>query len=193
MSIPERSDNIKYSYKDYLKWPENEIWEIIDGIPFNISPAPSRKHQKISGALFAVIYNYLRGKTCEVYSAPFDVRLNINDETEDDIINVVQPDISVICDSKKLDDRGCNGSPDFIIEIISPATLKKDLKDKFYLYEKAGVKEYWIVYPEEKTIVSYKLSENLKYGRPEVYSEGDTIKVDIFETLEINLHDIFED
>lgn len=193
MAIPQRSDNIKYSYKDYLKWPEYENWEIIDGIPFNMSPAPSRKHQKISGALFAVIYNYLRGKTCEVYSAPFDVRLNINDEDENDITNVVQPDISVICDSKKLDDRGCKGSPDFIIEIISPATLKKDLKDKFYLYEKAAVKEYWIVYPEEKTIVSYKLSENLKFGRPEVYSEEDTIKVSIFQTLEINLNDIFAD
>jgi len=191
MSIPERSDNIKYSYKDYITWPSEERWEIIDGVPFNMSPAPTRKHQKISGELFTSIHNYLRGKTCEVYSAPFDVRLNINHESDDDITNIVQPDISVICDSSKLDDKGCNGSPDFIIEIVSPSTLKKDLKEKFYLYERAGVKEYWIVYPDEKTIVSYTLNENNKFGRPEVYSEEDNIKVGIFESLEINLNDIF--
>ncbi|MDP4145456.1 MAG: Uma2 family endonuclease [Bacillota bacterium] len=193
MAIPERRNNIKYTYKDYINWPTEDRWEIIDGVPFNMSPAPTRKHQKISGELFASIHNYLRGKTCEVYSAPFDVRLNINNESDDDITNIVQPDISVICDSSKLDDKGCKGSPDFIIEIVSPSTLKKDLKEKFYLYEKAGVKEYWIVYPDEKTIVSYTLNENDKFGRPEVYSEEDNIKVGIFESLEINLNDIFVD
>lgn len=193
MAIPECNENLKYTYKDYLNWSEVDGWEIIDGVPYSMSPAPSRKHQKISGELFATIHNYLKGKTCEVYSAPFDVRLTINNEEDKDVINVVQPDISVICDLLKLDDRGCKGSPDLIIEIVSPATLKRDLKDKFYLYEKVGVKEYWIVYPDEKTIVAYRLNENSKYGRPEVYSEEDKIKVGIFELLEINLNDIFND
>ncbi|WP_139902181.1 Uma2 family endonuclease [Clostridium thermarum] len=191
MAIPERRDCVKYTYKDYLNWPDAERWELIDGIPYDMSPAPTRKHQKISGELFAAIHNYLKGKTCEVYSAPFDVRLIIDNEEDEEITNVVQPDISVICDISKLDDRGCKGSPDLIIEIVAPSTLKKDLKEKFYLYEKARVKEYWIVYPDEKTIVLYRLNNTNKYGRPEVYSEEDTIKVGIFEALEINLNDIF--
>jgi Uma2 family endonuclease len=191
VAIPKRKDQGKYTYKDYLNWPDAERWEIIDGIPYDMSPAPARKHQKVSGELFAAIHNYLRGKACEVYSSPFDVRLPINNEKDEDITSVVQPDISVICDTSKLDDKGCKGSPDLIIEIVSPSTLKKDLKEKFYLYERARVQEYWIVYPEEETIVLYRLNENFKYGRPEVYSEEDTIKVGIFETLEINLKDIF--
>lgn len=193
MAIPEYKEYVKYTYKDYLNWSEEERWELIDGIPYNMSPAPTRRHQQISGALFAAIYNYLRDRSCEVYSAPFDVRLNINKEEDEAVTNVVQPDISVICDSMKLDDKGCMGSPDLIIEVTSPSTLKKDLKEKFYLYEKAGVKEYWIVYPDEKTIVTYRLNDNFKYGRPEVYSEEDTIKVGIFESLEIKLIDIFAD
>lgn len=193
MAIPERNEYVKYTYKDYMNWSEGERWEIIDGVPYSMSPAPSRKHQKISGELFASMHNYLRGKSCEIYTAPFDVRLNINNEEDEEITNVVQPDISVICDSMKLDDKGCKGSPDLIIEIVSPSTLKRDLKEKFYLYERAGVREYWIVYPEEKTIVLYRLNESLKYGRPEIYSEEDKIKVGIFESLEINLNDIFAD
>lgn len=193
MAIPERDQHIKYTYKEYLNWPHEERWEIIDGIPYNMSPAPSRKHQKISGELFAAIHNYLKDKTCEVYSAPFDVRLFIDNAIDEETTNVVQPDIAVICDPSKLDDRGCKGSPDLIIEIVSSSTLKKDLKEKFYLYERAGVKEYWIVYPDEKTIVSYILNENGKYGRPEVYSEENNIKVRVLESLEINLIDIFTD
>lgn len=191
MAIPERGQHIKYTYKDYLNWPDEERWEIIDGIPYNMSPAPSRKHQKISGELFATIHNYLKDKTCEIYSAPFDVRLFTDNAIDEETMNVVQPDIAVICDPSKLDNKGCKGSPDLIIEIVSSSTLKKDLKEKFYLYEKAGVKEYWIVYPDEKTIVSYILNENGKYGRPEVYSEEDNIKVRILESLEISLIDIF--
>lgn len=193
MAIPEKSRNDKYTYKDYLNWSSDRTWEIMDGIPYDMSPAPTRKHQQILGELFAAIHTYLKDKTCEVYIAPFDVRLSLNGEKDEDIINVVQPDISIICDKSKLDERGCKGSPDLTIEVISPATLKKDLKDKFHLYEKTGVKEYWIVYPDEKTIVTYTLNENGKYGRPEVYSDEDIIKVGIFDSLEINLNNIFID
>ncbi len=118
---------MKYTYKDYLNWSDEESWEIIDGTLYNISPASTRKHQKISGELFATIHSYLKHKTCEVYSAPFDVRLSINNEND------------------------------------------------------------------EKTIVAYKLNENSKYGRPEVYSEKDKVKVGIFESLEITLSQIFVD
>lgn len=192
MGTPARKENDKYTYKDYLNWPMEERWEIIEGVPYNMSPAPSRKHQDISGELFNQIYNYLKGKTCKVYSAPFDVRLFTNKERDEDTTNVVQPDLSIICDYSKLDDKGCKGSPDLIIEIASPTTLKKDLKDKFYLYEKALVKEYWLVYPDEKMIVVNTLGENGKYGRPEMYSEENVIKVGIFEDLEIELSDVFK-
>lgn len=193
MAIPERNQHNKYTYKDYLNWPDEERWEIIEGIPYDMSPAPSRKHQKISGELFAAMHSYLKDKACEVYSAPFDVRLYTDNANDEEIMNVVQPDITLVCDLSKLDDRGCKGSPDLIVEIVSSSTLKKDLKEKFYLYERAGVKEYWIVYPDEKTIVSYVLNENGKYGRPEVYSEEDNIKVGVLESLEIKLTDIFTD
>lgn len=193
MAIPEKNQGVKYTYKDYLNWPGEERWELIDGIPYNMSPEPARKHQKILGELFTSIHNYLKNKECEVYSAPFDVRLLTDNIGDEETTNVVQPDISVICDSSKLDNRGCKGSPDLIMEIVSPSTLKKDLKEKFYLYERAGVKEYWIVYPDEKTIVSYILNEDGKYGRPEVYSEEDSLKVNVLESLEINLTDIFKD
>ncbi|KRQ86399.1 hypothetical protein ABG79_01780 [Caloramator mitchellensis] len=190
MGIPNKANINKFTYNDYLNWPENERWEIIDGEAYNMSPAPSRLHQDILGALFSVFYNYLKNKQCKVYPAPFDVRLNLEGEEDSNCKNVVQPDISIICDISKLDERGCKGSPDLIIEIISPATIKRDLKDKFYLYEKAQVKEYWIVYPEEKTIIIYKL-ENGRYGRPEIYSEEDKIKVGIFQELNICLGEIF--
>jgi Uma2 family endonuclease len=193
MGIPQKEQSMKCTYKDYLSWSHEENWEIIDGTPYCMSPAPSRKHQKISGELFAAIHGYLKGKECEIYSAPFDVRLFAENINNEDITNVVQPDLLVVCDKSKLDDRGCKGSPDLIIEIVSPATLKRDLKEKFYLYQKAGVKEYWIVYPEEKTIVVYSLNQNGKYGRTDVYSEEDIIKVGIFQSLEINLIDIFSE
>jgi len=193
MGIPERKENYKYTYRDYLNWPMEERWEIINGVPYSMSPAPSRKHQDVSGELFNQIYSYLKGKPCKVYSAPFDVRLSAEGESDEATTNVVQPDISVICDTFKLDDKGCKGSPDLIIEIASPSTLRKDLKDKFYLYEKALVKEYWLVYPEEKTIVVNTLKEDGKYGRPEMYSEEDTIKVGILNSLEIILKDVFID
>ena len=139
-----------YTYKDYVLWPDEERWELINGAAFNMSPAPSRFHQKISGTLFSKIHHYLEGKPCEVYHAPFDVRLPEGNEPEEDIITVVQPDIAIICDRSKLDDKGCKGSPDLVIEIVSPHTVSKDMKEKLALYEKHGVKEYWIIHKSMK-------------------------------------------
>jgi len=192
MAVADKDEHIKYTYKDYLSWANDERWELIEGVPHNMSPSPTRKHQKVVGELFASIHNYLKGKACEVYSAPFDVRLFAENVSDDDVTNVVQPDIVIVCDPSKLDDKGCKGSPDMIIEVVSPSTLKRDLKEKFYLYEKAGVKEYWIVFPDEKTVLSYYLGEDGKYKRPEVYSEEDNIKFRIFESFEIELKDIFQ-
>ena len=188
-----RKTDEKYNYADYLTWTdENERWEIIEGVPYMMSPAPRRKHQKVSGELFGIIWDYLKGKKCEVYSAPFDVRLGEKNNDEE-VETVVQPDISVICDEEKLDDKGCMGAPDLIVEILSPSTSKKDKFEKFYLYEKYGVREYWLVEIEEKLITVFKLQKDGKYGRPDIYSvESDDIKVGIFDDLEVNVKEILE-
>jgi Uma2 family endonuclease len=195
MAIPLRKDDELFTYEDYLNWPDEERWELIEGIPFDMSPAPSRYHQEISMKLGSRINRYIEDKKgkCKVYAAPFDVRLPEEGmQTENDILSVVQPDISVICEPGKLDDRGCIGAPDFIAEIISPHTAKKDMKFKLVLYEKHGVPEYWIIYPDEKVIMVYKLNEQKRYDRAEVYEIGDTIPLSLKDgTLAINLDTIF--
>ena len=192
MSVAKKLDE-RYNYADYLTWTdEDERWEIIEGVPYMMSPSPTRKHQKVSMQLSLIIGNYLKEKSCEIYSAPFDVRLLDKSKYEDEIFTVVQPDISVICDKEKLDEKGCLGSPDMIIEILSPSTAKKDKIDKFYLYEKYGVKEYWLVELDNEIITVFKLQNNGLYGRPDIYSvENKKIKVGIFDDLEIDLEEVF--
>ncbi len=179
----------KYSYVDYLTWDENERWEILEGIPY-MQAAPSRIHQEISMELATQFHTYLKGKTCRVFAAPFCVRLDVENNNED-IRNVVEPDITIVCDNAKLDERGCKGSPDMIVEILSPSTGKNDKLIKFNKYEKAGVREYWIVEPDQKLISVFLLQPNGRYGRPEVYSEENKIKVSIFQDLEIDLSTVF--
>ncbi|AOY76002.1 Uma2 family endonuclease [Clostridium formicaceticum] len=180
----------KYSYADYLTWNENERWEIFDGVPY-MQAAPTRIHQEISMELATQFHTYLKGKTCRVFAAPFCVRLDI-EKNDNDIKNVVEPDITIVCDGSKLDDRGCKGSPDMIVEILSPSTGKTDKLIKFNKYEKAGVKEYWIVEPDQKLVSVFLLQPNSRYGRPEIYSDEDTITISIFKDLEIDLKTVFD-
>ena len=182
--------NKSYTYADYLTWQFSEMVELIKGKIFKMSPAPSDLHQSISGNIYGNFFQYLRKQPCKVFSAPYDVRLTRTVKDED-VITVVQPDICIICDQSKRDERGCNGAPDFIVEILSPATSKKDLKDKFYLYEESGVKEYWIVYPFEQIIEVFLLN-NDKYQLVRKYFSDEKIQVNIFDGLEIDLKDIFE-
>lgn len=179
-----------YSYADYLKWDEETHIDIIDGKLY-MQVAPSRKHQEVLSELHRQIANYLLGKPCKVYPAPFEVRLEIIDIPEQ-IINVFEPDLSVICDPNKLDDRGCKGAPDWIIEIISPSTARVDKIKKFNKYEAAGVQEYWIVEPEEKIVSVFTLQSNNRYGRPEMYAGDDKIVVKTLGRLEIDLGMVFE-
>lgn len=188
MPLPKQEQ--KYSYADYLTWNQDERWEIFDGVPY-MQAAPSRIHQEISMELSSQIHAYLKDKPCSVFAAPFCVRLDTQ-KKDNDVKNVVEPDISIVCDKSKLDDRGCNGSPDMIIEITSPSTTKIDKLIKFNKYEKAGVKEYWIIEPEQKLVSVFLLSSEGKYGRPEIYSEEDKISVSIFKDFEIDLKSIFE-
>jgi len=192
MGLPSKSSAERYSYRDYLQWDDDERWELIDGVPYNMTPAPSRKHQEILRQLLTCFAVYLEGKTCKVYPAPFDVRLADKVQQDEDIIHVVQPDITVVCDPSKLDDRGCKGTPDLLVEIISPSTSKKDRREKYILYEKFGVKEYWIVDPSNESVEIYHLQSDGKFERPpEVFSKEDTVEVKLLEDFKIDLSAVF--
>lgn len=180
----------KYTYSDYLLWKFEEQVELIKGKIFKMSPAPARKHQKISYNLTWVLGKFFEKKPCELYYAPFDVRLP--SKSENKIYTVVQPDICVICDVSKLDDKGCLGAPDLVIEILSPGNSDKEMKDKFDLYEESGVKEYWIVQPEDKWVNIYVL-ENNRFITHRPFIASDTIKSQIFKGLEFPAADIFVD
>jgi Uncharacterized protein conserved in cyanobacteria len=181
----------RYTYVDYMKWNDEQRWELIEGFAVNMTPSPSRLHQKILGDLHNQFYNYLKGKPCEVYGAPFDVRFPGVNEGDEDIDTVLQPDLSVICDPGKLDDRGCKGAPDLVIEVLSPETAKRDLTVKLSTYEKSGVREYWVVHPGDKTVMIFSLSETGEYGKPKVYAEKDEIPVNLFQDLVIYLGSVF--
>ncbi len=179
-----------YTYADYLQWQLDETVELIRGKIYQMSPAPKRVHQDVSGNLAFELRSHFEAVGCKVYEAPFDVRLPVrNEKKPHQIHTVVQPDISVICDLEKLDDDGCLGAPDWVIEITSPRTIKKDFNEKFNLYEAAGVREYWIVVPKEKTVNVYALNDG-EYEQVGVYESGE-IPNSVFPDLRIQHERIF--
>ena len=177
-------ENSHYTYADYLSWDDNIRRELIDGVIYMMAP-PNRRHQRVSGELFKQLAVFLTGKSCEVYHAPFGVRLNAAEGDD----NVVEPDIVVVCDKSKLDDMGCVGAPDMIVEILSPSTSAYDKWVKFNKYLRAGVREYWIVDPADHTVNAYVL-ENGKYT-VQVYGDTDTPTVHVLDGCAINLSEIF--
>lgn len=184
MSTAEKLEQ-RYTYADYARWSENESWELIDGIAYAMA-APSRLHQEIVFELGRQVGNYLQGKSCRGYVAPFDVRLPRQNEADDRVDTVVQPDLTVICDRSKLDDKGCRGAPDWIVEVLSPATTLKDMHTKTRLYEQHGVREYWIVHPTERWVMVYTLDEAGKYSRPSVYGMDAPIALQALPDLSID-------
>ena len=187
--------NKRYTYADYLTWMDDKARELIHGFIRMMAPAPHPVHAKVSFGIswnLGAIIKENKGK-CEVFYAPFDVRFPKQGETADDKIDtVVQPDICVICDLSKIDDRGCCGAPDLIVEILSPSTLKKDVTEKFALYEEHGVKEYWIVHPKDKAITVFLLQEDGKYNAGTLYEREGKVPVYTFNNCQIDLNDIFE-
>jgi Uma2 family endonuclease len=169
----------------------DDMVEIIKGRVFKMSPAPKRIHQKISWRLSGLLYNYLKDKKCQAFSAPFDVRLPVKSIKNEEIFTVIQPDICVICDLEKLDDAGCIGAPDLIIEILSKGNNKKELKNKYEVYEESGVKEYWIIHPEEQTLLVNKLVDG-KYISSRLLTNGDEITTPILPAFTLNLNDVFD-
>ncbi|NDV59137.1 Uma2 family endonuclease [Bacteroides sp. 519] len=187
-----------YTYADYLTWLDNKKRELLNGLVHLISPAPTLKHAKISrNILTSFVYHIKKNKgKCQTFAAPFDVRLPKDKETANDKIHtVVQPDICIVCDESKLDERGCLGAPDMIVEILSFSTQKYDLNDKFNIYEAAGVKEYWVISPKEKGVSVFILQENGKYdeGTNYLQEEGGEVPVQTLPGLNLSLEEIFED
>ena len=182
----------KLNYADYLTWPDDERWEIIEGVAYDMSPAPSTEHQRISFRLSGILYNLLEGKQCSAFAAPFDVRLaDRKAEADEEIETVVQPDIVVVCDQKKLDKRGCLGAPDIAVEIISASTSYKDQTQKLRLYGRHGVREYWIVNPDARYIMVYR-PEGATYGKPEYLTENEILESKALEGLRIDLSQVWE-
>lgn len=189
MALP--AEKSRYTFADVLTWGEDERVEIIDGEAIMMAPAPARVHQEISGELFRQLANYLRGKECKVYAAPFDVRLFEEDgDRPEDVDTVVEPDITIVCNPSKLDERGCKGAPDMVVEILSPATQRHDRFTKFSLYQKAGVREYWLVDPGSKIVQSFIL-EGGHYAVKEFGTAGEKVRVNVLEDCIIDLSELF--
>jgi Uma2 family endonuclease len=190
-SLSQLDPNRTYSYADYLTWKFDEFVELIKGKLMRPMAGPSRLHQDCSGNIFADIHRQLRGRGCRVYSAPFDVRLTTGGANGDEeILTVVQPDICVVCDLAKLDDRGCVGAPDWIIEILSPGNISRDTRTKFDLYEENGVREYWIVTPGLKTVAVYTL-EAERYQLVDEYFTPRLIPVQTLPVVMLEWDEVF--
>jgi Uma2 family endonuclease len=183
-----------YTYADYLTWDDDKRWEIINGVVYDMSPAPSTKHQLISLEIASQIRNFLKktNNACVAFHAPFDVRFPEGIKRIDKIVDVVQPDIVVICDRYKIDEKGCHGAPTFIIEILSPYTSSKDKEVKLKLYEKNSVKEYWLIDPTYNTVIVYFLERSGRYGKPSNHIKQGTLEVKSLEGLIIDLDLVFQ-
>jgi Uma2 family endonuclease len=183
----------RFTYADYLGWAEDERWELIEGVAFDMTPAPTEQHQRILMNLAALLHRALEGGPCRVYPAPFDVRLAGSATTaEDEISTVVQPDISVVCDPGKLDEAGCVGAPDLVVEILSPSTAYKDQTEKLAAYEKHGVLEYWIINPDRGSVLVYCLEAGT-YGKPTEYRSPEQLPASVLPAVKIPLLKVFEE
>lgn len=181
-----------YSYADYLTWKFQDRLELIKGKISKMSPTPSTFHQKVSMNLTGILWNEFKNDPCKLFSAPFDVRLLDKKKStlDKDVFTVVQPDLCVICDEDKLDARGAFGAPDLVIEILSPGNSNKEMKYKFDLYQEAGVLEYWIVNPQDKTLFIYILKDDQFIGLHPLIEE-DVIASPLFPQLNFILEEIF--
>lgn len=192
MNSPQIKSDQLYTYEDYCNWSEDEHWELIDGVAYplhgEMHAAPARTHQDVVVQLLFQIAGYLKGKPCKVYVAPFDVRFSKKDHKHKKKDTVVQPDIAIICDKEKLDEKGCNGAPDWIIEVISPNSASRDHIQKRALYEQQGVKEYWLVHPIDKIVTLYYFEKS--NNSQIIAAEGQTPSF-IFPDLMIDWNEVF--
>lgn len=168
-------DTVYHCYSDYLSWPDDVRYELIDGEAYIMVPGPDLPHQEVAGEIYLQARQALAGKQCRAFIAPLDVRLPKNNEADEQIDTVVQPDVMVVCDPNKLDRRGIRGAPDWVVEVLSPSTASHDQIKKRRIYERHGVREYWLVHPVDRVLTVYRLSNGV-YGSPELYElQGETV------------------
>ncbi|MEM6318683.1 MAG: Uma2 family endonuclease [Bacteroidota bacterium] len=192
-SLQQLNPNQKYTYEDYLTWTFPERVELFWGKVVKMSPAPNRRHQDITGEIFFALKLFLKDKSGQVFVAPFDVRLPLpsDRQTDEKISTVVQPDITVVCDEKKLDKQGCNGVPDIVVEVLSPGNTKKEMKGKLKIYESAGIPEYWLVDPERAFALIYALNSKGKYVGSTPFTDEDVLTSDVLKGFELSMDIIF--
>ncbi|MDW8322630.1 MAG: Uma2 family endonuclease [Burkholderiales bacterium] len=179
-----------YTYADYCTWPEDERCELIDGVAYAMAPAPSRSHQNVVGELFYQVKQALRDHPCQVFVAPFDVRLPHADEADERVDTVVQPDVLAVCDASKVDERGVRGAPDWVAEVLSPASAWRDQTIKLNAYERAGVPEVWLLHPGDRVLSVYRLEQG-RYGRPTVLEMKGRVAIGALPDVTVDF-DLFE-
>ena len=184
MSLASEKDQ-RFAYSDYLTWPDEERWELIDGKAYDMTPAPSTRHQMVTLNLVRLISTEVRGTACRCFVAPTDVVFSEHD--------VVQPDVFVVCDRAKITEANIQGAPDLVIEVVSPSTGLKDKREKRHLYEKFGVREYLLVDPALKSVERFALGTDALYGRGDVFGPTEMLPLLSVEGITINLQEVFED
>ena len=186
-AVPEKET---FTYADYRQWPEDQRWELLDGVAYDMTPAPSTRHQALVGEFFAALRSHFEGSLCRVLVSPVDVLLPRPAQSDDTADTVVQPDVLVVCEQTRITERFVRGAPELVVEVLSPATAKKDEGPKRDIYERAGVKEYWLVHPTDLTVNRYSLVDS-RYGRPDVFGVGEALISTFFRDLQLPLEDMF--
>ena len=184
--------NKSYTYADYFKWRFEERVELIKGKIFKMSPAPNRFHQEIAGDIYHYLRVFLEKRACKAYTAPFDVRIPRKSKNDKNIVTVLQPDVCVVCDLSKLDDRGCIGAPEIVVEVLSPGNNAKELRRKYEIYEEAGVKEYWVVSPQNQWMRIYTLVDGLFHESPYLLA-GDKVTSTVLPGFSLDVTELFKD
>ncbi|MBI3376755.1 MAG: Uma2 family endonuclease [Betaproteobacteria bacterium] len=184
MSLAKR-DTAYHTYAEYLSWHADLRYELIDGTAYLMSPAPLRIHPEIVGEIYFQVRAALEGKPCRAYVAPFDVRLPKADEADDRVDTVVQPDLLVVCNESKLDERGMRGAPDWIVEVLSQATAVHDQTIKLGAYERAGVREAWLVHANDRVVSVYRLQDRV-FARPAIHEMKGVLAVGVLADLRVD-------
>jgi Uma2 family endonuclease len=184
MSLTQEKDK-EFTYTDYLTWPDEERWELIDGRAYNMTPAPTTKHQSLIGNFFGLLRTAVCGASCRCFIAPTDIVLSPRD--------VVQPDVFVVCDRTKITDANIQGAPDLVVEVASPSTGLKDKREKKNLYEKHGVREYILIYPSLGCVERFLLGEDGLYGKGDIFGANEMLPLGSLTDITIDLREVFEE
>jgi Uma2 family endonuclease len=193
MGDPAIAPDERFTYRHYRTWPEEERWELIGGQAFAMSPAPATRHQQLTGRLYRWLGNHLEGRPCQVFIAPFDVLLPAGEEADDEVDTLVQPDILVYCEPSRVTPRSGRGAPDLVVEVLTKRTASRDFGVKWRLYDRHGVREYWIVDAAEKVIHAWRAREKGGFGEEEILEEGESLASSVVEGFSLDLAKLYAD